>query len=675
MITPELGLPTPDVPQIKSSNTYIHPSYPREVDTALEKWGLDPKAKEYLSGDEVDRLGSIIQAARREVESLPEVQETLRQAEQEIKDNRAAAYPRNDLIEDTALTIYLQALPPHHEARDAMNKLVECNLKYAADQARASMNIISGDEETQRLRRERARSFIDITNLSSERAVLADRIQAANMGLMEAAWKYVPGTVNKHGKRSSFLGFAKPHIHARIYDHHLMNEGALISPTPSVIQYTERQKKDFDALPYHRRIEISDLDKLRHPIHIDDDLQPEIDNISIEDTTAEEASIRLLQTIIKPRLSQLSEREAKVIYLRFGLEDDEPRTLDEIGKVIGCTRERVRQLESKAMTYLRSDPEIKGLLNYVNAGRADSAEDKMLRAQEAEKKRPKEWQAYPGERWDDRVILSSEELAERDKKISDRLYAIVDESKYSAFRDPEHKDARQLYPTALVERIGTALGKQLEAKHIVVLWRDHLKEFVTQSPVTQNRYDRFGGHAELDEFSLDRVSQLFSRLFAEYIKNDEEVEISIPLSLDGKLNHLGAWLDGGHLIIHGNVGKYAGRAMGGSGQLTINGNADSYTGMDARAYASIRVNGNATDFAGCQMKGAASIRVAGSVGDYCGYGLNGNEASIEVQGNAGTRAGYRARHGTVSIRGNVGSFELPHDSHAQVLAGRVNRLE
>ena len=52
-------------------------------------------------------------------------------------------------------------------------------------------------------------------------------------------------------------------------------------------------------------------------------------------------------------LGTLSEREAGVVSLRFGLTDGQPKTFDEIGKVYGVTRERIRQIESKAMYKLR----------------------------------------------------------------------------------------------------------------------------------------------------------------------------------------------------------------------------------------------------------------------------------------------------------------------------------
>ena len=61
-------------------------------------------------------------------------------------------------------------------------------------------------------------------------------------------------------------------------------------------------------------------------------------------------SFTLLQEQLHQVLDTLSEREAGVVSMRFGLTDGQPKTLDEIGKVYGVTRERIRQIESKTMS-------------------------------------------------------------------------------------------------------------------------------------------------------------------------------------------------------------------------------------------------------------------------------------------------------------------------------------
>ena len=90
----------------------------------------------------------------------------------------------------------------------------------------------------------------------------------------------------------------------------------------------------------------------------------------IEDSEAiqpgEAVSFTLLQEQLHSVLGTLSEREAGVVSMRFGLAGGQPRTLDEIGKVYGVTRERIRQIESKAMAKLRHPSRSKVLRDYLD---------------------------------------------------------------------------------------------------------------------------------------------------------------------------------------------------------------------------------------------------------------------------------------------------------------------
>ena len=90
----------------------------------------------------------------------------------------------------------------------------------------------------------------------------------------------------------------------------------------------------------------------------------------IEDSDAiqpgEAVSFTLLQEQLHSVLGTLSEREAGVVSLRFGLTDGQPKTLDEIGKVYGVTRERIRQIESKTMSKLRHPSRSKVLRDYLD---------------------------------------------------------------------------------------------------------------------------------------------------------------------------------------------------------------------------------------------------------------------------------------------------------------------
>ena len=77
-------------------------------------------------------------------------------------------------------------------------------------------------------------------------------------------------------------------------------------------------------------------------------------------------SFTLLQEQLHSVLDTLSEREAGVVAMRFGLTDGQPKTLDEIGKVYGVTRERIRQIESKTMSKLRHPSRSQVLRDYLD---------------------------------------------------------------------------------------------------------------------------------------------------------------------------------------------------------------------------------------------------------------------------------------------------------------------
>jgi RNA polymerase primary sigma factor len=111
----------------------------------------------------------------------------------------------------------------------------------------------------------------------------------------------------------------------------------------------------------------------REPISLDmplgEDGDSEFGDL-IEDAEAiqpgEAVSFTLLQEELQSVLGTLSEREAGVVSMRFGLADGQPKTLDEIGKVYGVTRERIRQIESKAMSKLRHPSRSQLLRDYLD---------------------------------------------------------------------------------------------------------------------------------------------------------------------------------------------------------------------------------------------------------------------------------------------------------------------
>jgi RNA polymerase primary sigma factor len=135
-------------------------------------------------------------------------------------------------------------------------------------------------------------------------------------------------------------------------------------PTP------EELAKEMDITP-EKVLEIQQY--AREPISLDQTIGDEGDSQLgdfIEDSEAvvavDAVSFTLLQDQLQSVLATLSEREAGVVRLRFGLTDGQPRTLDEIGQVYGVTRERIRQIESKTMSKLRHPSRSQVLRDYLD---------------------------------------------------------------------------------------------------------------------------------------------------------------------------------------------------------------------------------------------------------------------------------------------------------------------
>jgi len=89
----------------------------------------------------------------------------------------------------------------------------------------------------------------------------------------------------------------------------------------------------------------------------------------IEDRSApapsDAASFQLLKEQIQEVLDTLTDRESRVLQLRFGLEDGRSRTLEEVGKEFGVTRERIRQIEAKALRKLRHPTRSRKLRDFL----------------------------------------------------------------------------------------------------------------------------------------------------------------------------------------------------------------------------------------------------------------------------------------------------------------------
>lgn len=619
-----------------------------------------------------------------------------------IQDGLVADRELAELIEKTGVKAQkerLHVLAARVKAgRQAERVLVESNLRLSSYLARASMNILPpGDREAfsagdNSKASKRRRSLLnnqgfawmpkDFTSLKSQHAVLDDRIQVANIALIYAARKFKPATTGSGKNRQlvPFVSFAAPVIKTQLTryvwggqpDSH---EKPFHVTSATAQEIPRAYWDDWDEfMTPERREELLVTEQVQNLIPLD---EVHFTGIATEEVDEEGADLPVLgadevfpetlisepsyeafenirEELIASTLATLSEREAGVIRLRFGLVDGEPRSLDEISQVYGITRERVRQIESKTMSKLRhpmrsgplhdfldieelAPPPIRTGEVIVTQRRAGKAAMQMVNITEDKTTEPitepvrESWQAYPGEAWDEPVRKTQEAIDLAYADISAELSTMLLKMPLYSFQKSYAQDVQSPYPKSAVERITDTFGEVLEPEHLTHFWNNHLEGFL------QHLTEKLG-----DDASIDRAMQLISKLFAEHMKDDDYVELRIPENRQGQLNYLGAWLEHGTLRIIGETGNYAGYQMNGLGHLQIEGSVQHFAGQQMKGYSRLEIDGNAGDFLGSTMSGNASIVVNGHVQDYCGYNMRSRTNSIEVRGTIGEHASMDA---------------------------------
>jgi RNA polymerase primary sigma factor len=290
----------------------------------------------------------------------------------------------NDDIVET-VTLKAESTASTDPVRMYLKEIGKVNLLNSAQEVDLAQRIEKGDQEAMKiLINSNLRLVVSIAKKYKGRNNLSflDLIQEGNIGLMRAVVKF------DWTKGNKFSTYATWWIRQAI-TRAIADQGRTIRIPVHMIETINKYKKIERELQqkFEREVTPEEVAKVMgiEPDKAHDIVKLKQDVVSIaqkvgkeEDTTLadfiqdeatpspfESASSEILKTHIEDVLDTLNPRERRVIELRYGLKDSRIRTLEEVGKEFGVTRERIRQIEAKALRKLRHPSRSKRLKDYL----------------------------------------------------------------------------------------------------------------------------------------------------------------------------------------------------------------------------------------------------------------------------------------------------------------------
>jgi RNA polymerase primary sigma factor len=304
-------------------------------------------------------------------DELNEFYDALEKEKIRIKDPTSVQTNTNDKNPDDSVKLYLKEI-------GSVDLLSTKEEQHLAERAQA------GDSEARkRLTECNLRLVVSIAKHYTNRGIpFLDLIQEGNIGLMKAVDRF---DVNKGFKFSTYATWwIRQSITRSIADQgrtirmpvhmvdHINQIGRVMNQIrtetndePTVEEIARRIDMPPDRVAHILKISQEPV-SLEAPVGEEDDSRLG-DFIPDESLTkpAENADRTMLRKEIKSVLNELQPRERRVITLRFGLDDGRPRTLEEVGNEFGVTRERIRQIEAKALRKLRAPSRSKRLRDFM----------------------------------------------------------------------------------------------------------------------------------------------------------------------------------------------------------------------------------------------------------------------------------------------------------------------
>ena len=289
-----------------------------------------------------------------------------------------------DLKLDEILDTNYEGISVDDPVRMYLREIGRIQLLTFDDELELAKRILQGDEEAkQKLSESNLRLVVSIAKKYVGRGLqFLDLIQEGNMGLIKAVEKF---DYTKGFKFSTYAtwwirqaitrAIADQARTIRIPVHMVETINKLIRTSRHLLQQLGREPTPEEIaeemeIPVEKVMEIQKI--AQDPVSLETPIGEEDDShlgdfIQDDDSPAphDSAAYTLLKEQLEEVMSTLTPREAKVLKLRFGLEDGKARTLEEVGREFEVTRERIRQIEAKALRKLRHPSRSKKLKDYM----------------------------------------------------------------------------------------------------------------------------------------------------------------------------------------------------------------------------------------------------------------------------------------------------------------------
>ena len=299
--------------------------------------------------------------------------------EQEEEDDDKAAKPTS------TAAVYLDDDVADDSVRLYLREIGKIPLLNAEEELALAQRVVSGDKLAKdQMAEANMRLVVSIAKRYVGRGLdLLDLIQEGNTGLLRAVEKFDPDKGFKFSTYATWWirqaitrAIADQARTIRIPVHMVETINKLLrtqrrltqelNREPSNDEIAKEMEIDVDKVEHIMKIK-QDISSLDASIRDDEEDSVLADFIEDEDTVSPEESAtgQLLKEQVKDMLGALTEREQKILKLRFGLEDGKSHTLEEVGQEFSVTRERIRQIEAKALAKLRKHRDAKKLHDYI----------------------------------------------------------------------------------------------------------------------------------------------------------------------------------------------------------------------------------------------------------------------------------------------------------------------